>query len=92
MSLKYADQSLIYVAWSGERRVTKPTDTGSNLSRHSRSKLIFTGTSSCSAPTTIPQDPDGLPPTDPFPPTTASDHLIPRTEVIQHHQRTITRD
>ncbi|GBL57332.1 hypothetical protein AVEN_245788-1 [Araneus ventricosus] len=50
------------------------------------------GTSSCSAPTTTPQDPDGLPPTHPLPPTTAADHLIPRTEIIQHHQRAITGD
>ncbi|GBO09352.1 hypothetical protein AVEN_250338-1 [Araneus ventricosus] len=53
-------------------------------------QLLFTGTSSCIAPATIPQDPDGLPPTQPLPPTTAADHLIPRTEIIQHQQRTIT--
>ncbi|GBN98908.1 hypothetical protein AVEN_274721-1 [Araneus ventricosus] len=55
-------------------------------------QLLFTGTSSCSASATIPQDPDGLPPTHPLPPTTAADHLIPRTETIQHHQSTITGD
>ncbi|GBN43597.1 hypothetical protein AVEN_22032-1 [Araneus ventricosus] len=49
-------------------------------------------TGSCSAPATIPQDPDGLPPTHPLPPTTAADHLTPRTEIIQHHQRAIARD
>ncbi|GBN50175.1 hypothetical protein AVEN_1955-1, partial [Araneus ventricosus] len=42
----------------------------------------LTGTSFCSAPATIPQDPDGLPPTHPLPPTTAADHLIPRNETI----------
>ncbi|GBO04264.1 hypothetical protein AVEN_206369-1 [Araneus ventricosus] len=40
----------------------------------------------------LPQDPDGLPPTHPLPPTTAADHLMPRTEIIQHHHRTITCD
>ncbi|GBO22284.1 hypothetical protein AVEN_114243-1 [Araneus ventricosus] len=56
-------------------------------------QLLFTGTSSCSAPATIPQDPDELPPIQPLPPTTAAaDHLIPRTEIIQHHQLTITGD
>ncbi|GBN88304.1 hypothetical protein AVEN_253194-1 [Araneus ventricosus] len=55
-------------------------------------QLLFTGTSSCSAPETIPQDPDELPPTQPLPPTTAADHLIPRTEIIQHHQLTIIGD
>ncbi|GBN27152.1 hypothetical protein AVEN_157268-1 [Araneus ventricosus] len=50
------------------------------------------GTSSCSALPTIPQDPDGLPPTPPLPPTTAADHLIPRAEIIQHHQFTIIGD
>ncbi|GBO45699.1 hypothetical protein AVEN_205280-1 [Araneus ventricosus] len=55
-------------------------------------QLLFTGASSCSAPTSIPQDPDELPPTQPLPPTTAADHLIPRTEIIQHHQLTITGD
>ncbi|GBM42851.1 putative RNA-directed DNA polymerase from transposon BS [Araneus ventricosus] len=55
-------------------------------------QLLFTGTSFCSAPATIPQDPDGLPPTRPLPPTTAADHLISRTEMIRHHQRTITGD
>ncbi|GBO16952.1 hypothetical protein AVEN_115738-1, partial [Araneus ventricosus] len=54
-------------------------------------QLLFTGISSCSAPATTPQEPDGLPPTHPLPPTTAADYLIPRTE-IQHHQRTITGD
>ncbi|GBO00675.1 hypothetical protein AVEN_141936-1 [Araneus ventricosus] len=49
-------------------------------------------TSSCSAPATIPLDPYGLPPTQPLPPTTAADHLIPRTEIIQPHQLTITGD
>ncbi|GBO43507.1 hypothetical protein AVEN_41641-1, partial [Araneus ventricosus] len=44
------------------------------------------------APATIPRDPDGLPPTQPLPPTSAADHLIPRTEIIQHHQFTITGD
>ncbi|GBO41711.1 putative RNA-directed DNA polymerase from transposon BS [Araneus ventricosus] len=57
-----------------------------------KQQLLFTGTSSCSAPATTPQDPDGLPPTHPLPPTTASDRLITRTEIIQHHQRTITGD
>ncbi|GBN11980.1 hypothetical protein AVEN_214642-1 [Araneus ventricosus] len=55
-------------------------------------QLLLTGTSSCSALATIPQDPDELPPTQPLPPTTAADHLIPRTEMIQHHQLTITGD
>ncbi|GBM38251.1 hypothetical protein AVEN_47344-1 [Araneus ventricosus] len=55
-------------------------------------QLLFTGTSSCSDPAKIPQDPDGLPPTHPLPQTTAADHLISRTEIIQHHQRTITGD
>ncbi|GBN23744.1 hypothetical protein AVEN_224657-1 [Araneus ventricosus] len=56
-------------------------------------QLLFTGASSCCAPATIPQDPDRLPPTHPLPPTTAAaDHLIPRTETIQHHQRSITGD
>ncbi|GBN84514.1 hypothetical protein AVEN_83764-1 [Araneus ventricosus] len=58
----------------------------------SEQQLLFTGASSCSAPTTTPQDPDELPPTQPLPPTTAADHLIPRTEIIQHHQLTITGD
>ncbi|GBN89853.1 Retrovirus-related Pol polyprotein from transposon RE2 [Araneus ventricosus] len=48
--------------------------------------------SSCSAPATIPQDPDGFPRTHPLPPTTETDNLIPRTEIIQHHQRNITGD
>ncbi|GBN90320.1 hypothetical protein AVEN_82543-1 [Araneus ventricosus] len=55
-------------------------------------QLLFICTSSCSAPATIALDPDGLPPTHPLPPTTAADHLIPRTEIIQHHQRTINGD
>ncbi|GBO19319.1 hypothetical protein AVEN_183259-2-1, partial [Araneus ventricosus] len=55
-------------------------------------RLLFTDSISCSAPATIPQDPDGLPPTHPLPPTKAADHLIPRTEIIQHHQCTITGD
>ncbi|GBO04509.1 hypothetical protein AVEN_74462-1 [Araneus ventricosus] len=48
-------------------------------------QLLFTGTSSYSAPATTAQDPDGLPPTHPLPPTTTTAHLIPRTEIIQHH-------
>ncbi|GBM74245.1 hypothetical protein AVEN_129942-1 [Araneus ventricosus] len=44
---------------------------------------VNSSTSSCRAPATIPQDPDGLPPTQPLPPTTAADHPIPRTEIIQ---------
>ncbi|GBM55483.1 hypothetical protein AVEN_27839-1 [Araneus ventricosus] len=55
-------------------------------------QLLFTGTSSCCALTTIPQDPDELPPTQPLPPTTAADHLIPRNGIIQHHQLNITGD
>ncbi|GBN96295.1 hypothetical protein AVEN_198413-2-1, partial [Araneus ventricosus] len=56
-------------------------------------QLLFTGTSSCSALATIPQDPDGLPPPHTLPPPIAADdHLIPRTETIQHHQRIITGD
>ncbi|GBM52833.1 hypothetical protein AVEN_154167-1 [Araneus ventricosus] len=55
-------------------------------------QLLFTCTSSWSTRASIPQDPDGPPPTHPLPPTTAADHLIPRTETIQHHQRTITGD
>ncbi|GBO25625.1 hypothetical protein AVEN_170731-1 [Araneus ventricosus] len=55
-------------------------------------QLLFTCISSRSARASIKQDPDGPPPTDPLPPTTAADHLIPRTETIQHPQRTITGD
>ncbi|GBN99436.1 hypothetical protein AVEN_172872-1 [Araneus ventricosus] len=55
-------------------------------------QLLFTGTSSCRAPATIQQDPDGFPLTHPLPPTTATDHLIPKTEIFQHHQRIITGD
>ncbi|GBN70050.1 hypothetical protein AVEN_138696-1 [Araneus ventricosus] len=55
-------------------------------------QLLFTGTSSCSAPTTTPQNPAELPPTHPLPLTMAADHLIPRTEIIQHHQLTISGD
>ncbi|GBO18355.1 hypothetical protein AVEN_116992-1 [Araneus ventricosus] len=55
-------------------------------------QLLLTGTSSCSAPATTPQDPGGLPPTQPLPPTTTADHLIPRAEIIQHRQLTITGD
>ncbi|GBN07012.1 putative RNA-directed DNA polymerase from transposon BS [Araneus ventricosus] len=55
-------------------------------------QLLFTGTSSCSALAKIPQDPDELPPTQHLPPTTAADHLIPRTEIIHQHQLTITGD
>ncbi|GBO06099.1 hypothetical protein AVEN_203651-1 [Araneus ventricosus] len=40
-------------------------------------QLLFIGTSSCSAPATTPQDPDVLPPSNPLPPTTTADHLIP---------------
>ncbi|GBO00373.1 hypothetical protein AVEN_198403-1 [Araneus ventricosus] len=55
-----------------------------------RQQPLFTGTCSCSTPATNPQDPDGLPPTHPLPPTTAADDIIPRTEISQHNQRTIT--
>ncbi|GBO01453.1 hypothetical protein AVEN_34228-1 [Araneus ventricosus] len=55
-------------------------------------QLLFIGTSSCSAPATTPQDPDGLPPSNPLPPTTAADHLIPRSEIIQNLQRSTTGD
>ncbi|GBO46346.1 hypothetical protein AVEN_202948-1 [Araneus ventricosus] len=58
----------------------------------SEQQLLFSSTSSCSALATIPQDPDELPPTQPLPPTTAADHLIPRTEIIQYQQLTITGD
>ncbi|GBN97658.1 hypothetical protein AVEN_156476-1, partial [Araneus ventricosus] len=54
--------------------------------------VLFTVTSSCSTPAITPQDPDGLPPTHPLPPTTAADYPISRTESIQHHQCTITGD
>ncbi|GBN20810.1 hypothetical protein AVEN_205634-1 [Araneus ventricosus] len=53
-------------------------------------QLLFTGTSSCSAPESIPQD--DFHQKNLLPPTTAAYHLIPRTEIIQHHQRTNTGD
>ncbi|GBO04088.1 hypothetical protein AVEN_245383-1 [Araneus ventricosus] len=56
----------------------------------SQRQLLFTGTSSYSASETIPQDPDGLPPTQPLPPKRAADHPIPRTEIILYHQRAST--
>ncbi|GBO21574.1 hypothetical protein AVEN_196486-1 [Araneus ventricosus] len=55
-------------------------------------QLLFSGNSSCRALATIPQYPDRLSTTHPLPPTTAGDHPIPRTEIIQYHQRTINGD
>ncbi|GBM37545.1 hypothetical protein AVEN_4210-1 [Araneus ventricosus] len=45
-------------------------------------QLLFTDSSSCSAPATIAKDVDELPPTHPLSATTAADHLIPRTEIF----------
>ncbi|GBN39841.1 hypothetical protein AVEN_103908-1 [Araneus ventricosus] len=79
-----------YVTSLSEQLTVKYNIRGSEFS--AQQQLLITGTNSCSAPATVPQDPDGLPPTHPLSPTTAADNLIPRTEMIQHHQRTITGD
>ncbi|GBM55482.1 hypothetical protein AVEN_27838-1 [Araneus ventricosus] len=78
-----------------ERRVVTDSKSSQVLDRsalYPKQQLLFTGIISCSALATIPQDPDELPPTQPLPPTTAADHIISRTEIIQHHQLTITED